>query len=240
MKSLILVLLAALSLPVFASQDLNNEMDALGANKALMLKAKALDPENRTRIVENREVDRTYRLELSVNYGGYAAGGDPYVLTSTFGGQADFHLNPHWSLGARYQTYNNTLTNEGKNVYNDANQRIENGEQGVRVPGIAYANNSWAGVVDFYPVYGKLNLFDASIAQFDLYVLGGAGQITLDTGTSPLYTAGAGIGVWLSKHFTTRLEARWQGYHENVWDGGEYIARNMNETILQASVGFLL
>jgi outer membrane beta-barrel protein len=144
-------------------------------------------------------------------------------------------------VGARYASYSNSLTSEGKSVYNDASQRIQNGEQGVRVPGIAYAKDSWLGVINFYPIYGKLNLFDAGVSQFDVYVLAGAGQINLDTGSAPMYSAGGGVGFWWSKHFSTRVEARWQGYRERVnVGGGEFASRDMNETVLGVSVGFIL
>src|SRR5438445_5618800 len=107
MKCMILTLAALLSLNTWAAADLNQEMDALGANRDLMKKAKAIDPDNKVRVVQNREVDRNYRLELGVNYGANAAGGDPYVNTSAIGGQLDFHITPRWSLGARYTSYQN-------------------------------------------------------------------------------------------------------------------------------------
>jgi len=235
-----LVLLGLFVINAFAATDLNSEMDALGANRDLMKKAKAIDPDNRMRVVQNREVDRNLRLEIGINYGAYATGNDPYVNTTTFGGQLDFHINPRWSFGARYQGYNNNMNAEGKAVYDDANNRIAHNEQGVRVPGYTYAKDSWLVVGDWYPIYGKLNMFDAGVVHFDVYVVGGAGQIDLGTGTSPLYSAGGGVGFWLSQHVTSRLEARWQGYKENVWDGSQMQNRDMNETVLTASIGFLL
>ena len=89
-------------------------------------------------------------------------------------------------------------------------------------------------VINWYPMYGKINLFDRGIAQFDLYLLGGAGVINLGTGSSTLYTGGAGVGFWWTQHFTTRLEARWQGYRDlnNT--------RAINETVLGLTFGFLL
>jgi outer membrane immunogenic protein len=241
MKRLVLVAIALMTLNTWA-KDLTSEMDALGANKDLMKKAKAIDPDNKVRVVQNREVDRNYRLELGLNYGANASGGDPYVNTSAVGGQLDFHFTPRWSLGARYSSYQNKLTSEGTSVLDDADRRIKAGEQGVRVPGYTWAKNSYLIVGDFYPIYGKLNLFDAAIAQFDVYLIGGAGQITLGTGSAPLYTAGAGVGFWLSKHVSSRFEARWEGHTEQV-DYGTGLGlqnRTMNETIIQASIGFLL
>src|SRR3989338_4994183 len=107
MKRFTLILLSLLATQGWG-EDLTGKMDALGANKDLMRKAKAIDPHNRIRVVQNREVDRYWRLEFGVNYG-MAAGGDPYVNTDVLGGQIDFHLTPRWSLGARYYNANNKL-----------------------------------------------------------------------------------------------------------------------------------
>jgi outer membrane immunogenic protein len=240
MKRLALIVIALMTVNTWA-KDLTSEMDALGANKDLMKKAKAIDPDNQVRVVQNREVDRHYRLELGVNYGANAVGGDPYVSTSAIGGQLDFHITPRWSLGARYSSYQNKFTSEGTAVMDDADRRIKAGETGVRVPGYTWAKNSYLVVGDFYPVYGKLNLFDAAVAQFDMYLIGGAGQTALGTGSAPLYTAGAGVGFWLSKHVTSRFEGRWEGHTENVdYGSGDIRSRSMNEAVFQASIGFLL
>lgn len=239
MKRLSLLMIGLFALNSWAA-DLTQEMDALGANKDLMKKARAIDPNNKVRVVQNRQVDRHNRLEFGLNYGMNASGGDPYVNTTMLGGQMDFHINPRWSLGARYENFQNKLSSEGRSVYDDAQRRIANNEQGVRVPGIAYAKDSWLAVGNWYPIYGKMNLFDAGIAQFDIYFLGGAGQINMAYGSEALYTAGAGVGFWLAQHVSTRLEARWQGYKEKIYDGADISNRNMNETVLQATIGFIL
>jgi outer membrane immunogenic protein len=228
------------SLSAFAKADLGSEMDALGANKDLMKKAKAIDPNNKVRVVQNRQVDRNLRLEIGINYGLHAAGTDPYLSTTQWGGQMDFHITPHWSLGGRYTNYRSTLNSEGRNVFDDAERRRANGES-IRIPSYGYSKNSWLAVGNWYPIYGKMNMLDMGVAQFDIYILGGAGQINLDTGSAPLFTAGGGVGLWIAKHVSTRLEARWQGYNQKVRDGEDsFQSRNMNETILSATLGFIL
>jgi len=239
MKLLNLALILLFSANAFAG-DLSSEMDALGANKELMKKAKAIDPHNRIRVVQNRDVDRYNRLELGIN-GGMVAGGDSYISTSVVGGQMDFHFTPRWSVGARYYNVSNTMTTEGKKVFEDAERRRQNNETGFRQPGIDWAKEEWLAVVNWYPIYGKMNLFDAGISQFDLYFLGGAGQINLNSsGNVPLYTAGGGVGLWLTNHFATRLEARWQGYQDKVFDGISEQKRSIDQTILTMTMSFLL
>jgi len=238
MKRLTLIALSLLAFNAW-SDDLTGKMSALGANKDLMNKAKAIDPQNRVRVVQNREVDRYYRFELGLNYG-MAAGGDPYVDTNVLGGQLDFHITPRWSVGARYLNNSNNLNSEGKKVFDAAEREAAAGNKNFRVPGTDYAKDTWLGVLNWYPIYGKMNLFDATVSQFDIYFLGGAGQINLNSGTAPVYTAGAGVGVWFTQHFASRLEARWQGYSDKVFDGTSYQTRNIDQTMLTATVSFLL
>lgn len=231
MKHLTLILISLFAINSWAAKDLTAEMDALGANKELMKKAKAIDPHNKIRVVQNREVDRNMRLEIGVNYG-MNAGGDPYVNTSVLGGQLDFHITPRWSLGARYYNANNTLNDEGKKVMDDYKQN----PTGKRAPEVDYAKDTWLIVGNWYPIYGKMNLFDATVSQFDIYVLGGYGQVNLGSGSAPVMTAGGGVGIWLTQHLASRLEARWQGYKDQP--GG--VSRDVNQTVLTATVSFLL
>ncbi|MEO0336469.1 MAG: outer membrane beta-barrel domain-containing protein, partial [Pseudomonadota bacterium] len=74
-------------------------------------------------------------------------------------------------------------------------------------------------------------------AQFDVYLLGGVGQMQLESGPTPTYTAGGGMGLWLSNHFTTRIEARYQTYEDRAFDGQ---TRGLDLTIFSASLGVML
>jgi outer membrane immunogenic protein len=238
MKRVTLILLSLLAFNAWGD-DLTSKMNALGANKDLMKKAKAIDPHNRVRVVQNRDVDRNFRIEVGLNYG-MAEGGDPYVNTSVLGGQVDFHITPRWSIGGRYYNSQNSLTKEGEQVFADAEARHQSGDTNFRRPGVDYAKDTWLAVLNWYPIYGKMNLFDAGISQFDIYFLGGAGQVSLGSGQTGIYTAGGGVGVWFTQHFASRLEARWQGYSDKVYDGSGYQSRDINQTVLTATVSFLL
>src|ERR1700692_3494402 len=147
--------------------DVSDDLDSLGGNDALMEKAKALDPANRSRIVQKRTVDRDWRLELGINYGNLV-NGDTYLKTQDLGANLDLHINPRWSVGFRYQNYGNQLTPEGQRVFDEA--RAAQAAVGVAYsfPDIDYPIQSAMGVIDWYPVYGKTNFLDKSIAQFDV------------------------------------------------------------------------
>lgn len=234
MKTLILTLVTLMIAGQTVMADVSDDMNGLGGNKELIRRAKAMDPKNKVRVVQNRTVDRDFRLEVGLNYG-MVAGGDPYVETNNLGVNLDFHINPHWSIGGRYYNSSNQLSSEGKRVFNAA-QAAQNNNQPYERPEVDYASNTYLGVINWYPMYGKLNLFDLGIAQFDIYLLGGGGQVQLRSGTSPTYTAGIGMGFWMTQHFSTRLEARYQTYQDEIHSG----SRQLDQTIISATVGFLL
>jgi len=235
MKHLILTLLATVIAGQTAYADVSDDMNGLGGNKELIRRAKALDPKNKVRVVQNRAVDRDFRLEFGVNYG-MVSGGDPYVDTNNLGAQVDFHFNPHWSIGARYYNSSNDLSSEGKRVYNAAQAAQAAGNYYENPEVVDFASDTYLGVINWYPMYGKLNLFDIGIAQFDIYLLGGGGQVKLRSGMAPTYTAGGGIGFWMSQHFSTRLEVRYQTYEDQMNSG----SRQLDLTVFSATMGFLL
>lgn len=231
-------LLAALLIGATAQasdKNLSSDMDALGGNQDLMDRANAVDPSNSTRIVQKREVDRDLRIELGLNYG-IVAGGDSYVNTNNLGADLEFHINPHWSIGGRWYQSANSLNSEGSHQMDLANQ-LQPSNPNYPRPDIDYAKQTWLGTIEYYPFYGKINFADLTVKQFDIYFLGGGGQVFLQNGTVPTYTGGMGFAFWLTQHFSTRLEARYQGYTDHFTDG---TTRQMDLTVLTLGIGFLL
>ena len=215
--------------------DVAQDVDALGGNKALMDMATSLDPENRTRIVQQRIVDRHNRFEFGMNYG-LVTGGDPYLQTQGLGATVDYHLTPRWSLGARYTNYGNQLSSEGQRVFDDARSRYAAGGSSYVIPDIDYPLQSAMATVDWYPIYGKINLMDWGISQFDIYMLGGAGQIQLSSGWTNMYTAGVGMGFWMNKHWAMRTEFKYQNYQDQIITG----SRNIQDYMFNMGVGYIL
>jgi len=218
-----------------AQSNINQDFDSLGGNPKLLSRAKALDPKNRISIVQKRAVDRKLRLETAVNYG-LVAGGEPYVNTQNLGAMLDFHITPRWSVGARYAYSVNELTNEGKNMFEEARRQRAAGNLNYQVPSIDYPQQSVIGTLSWYPVYGKTNMFDVSIVHFDLYTLVGYGQMQLSSGWTDTITAGGGMGLWWTNYVSTRLEGRWQTYEDQTYSG----ARRLNLGTFMVSMGFLL
>ncbi|MEZ0392840.1 MAG: outer membrane beta-barrel domain-containing protein [Pseudobdellovibrionaceae bacterium] len=233
--TLILALVASAEAQSKKRVEVSKDVDSLGGNKALVEMATSMDPKNRSRIVQNRLVDRHNRLELHGSYGA-VAGGDSYLRTQNVGAAADFHFTPRWSLGVRYYDYSNQLTPEGERVFNEAREAKNTGGVDGRVIDIDYPLNSVMGILSWYPIYGKTNLMDYGIAQFDMYLLAGGGSIQLNSGSTGIGTAGAGVGFWVTQNFSIRTELRYQTYQDKVYTGD----RKIDTVTGQIGLGLML
>jgi outer membrane beta-barrel protein len=102
----------------------------------------------------------------------------------------------------------------------------------IGFPKMDYQKSETMALFNYSPIYGKMNLFDKSIAHFDFYLLGGYGQVELASGGTPTYTAGGGLGFWIHRHFSTRLEMRYQNYT------AKYFATEKSMDLAVASMQF--
>lgn len=225
MKKIFLTILSSmvLSQTTFAS-ELMKDFDSLGGNSDLYKKAKALNPELRTQVVQNRIVDRRLRLEVSPTYINYW-GGNPYLSSQSVGMELAFHINPRWSLDLSYTFgFQNDVTSEWTALVN----------LGV-VPDVDYPKSSLMGFITYYPFYGKLNAFD-TVIHFDLYTSLGAGTTELSFGNQATLGANIGLGIWWSQHLTTRIGYRYQTYEARLKNGPE----DLDMSSAFVSVGYML
>jgi outer membrane beta-barrel protein len=190
-----------------------------------------LNSSTRVGVVQGRNVDRNWRFELGVNYTPLTAG-DSYLNTQNLGGQIDLHIAPQFSLGVRYSQAFNNLTQEGQAQFDRAHAARVNGDT-FTIPNVDVPKSELLGVANWYMFYGKMNFFDISVVQFDIYSLAGYGQMQLNSGSTPTWTAGGGIGFWLSQHFTSRFEVRYQNYKDQLNTDSP---RSLN--VIAANVGF--
>lgn len=216
--------------------SLQQDLNQLNDNKAIQDRVRNMETSQRTRIVQNRSVDRNNRLELFGQLG-MNNNADTYVQTQNTGLGLYFHFNPQWSVGLEYQKFNNNLTSEGQRQLDEAQaaqNKDPNSQQ--KYPGIDYPLDSKMAVVSIYPIYGKLNLFDSGVAQFDLYGNLGVGQMSLRSGNTTTMMAGLGAGIWFNQYFTGRLEGRYLRYTDLIQ------STNRQENVFQlvASIGFFV
>ncbi len=234
-KLLILASVLFISQGLFAKVNVKSDFDSLGGNKKIMKRARALKGKRKVRVVQKRKVNRNLKLEIAGHFGG-VFGGSAYVDSSYYGPQLEFHINPRWSVGARYYMFSNSFSTEGKAFLDRAKTSIS-----TAVPNIDSPTDLMLGTISWYPIYGKLSLLNLGVAQFDTYLIAGAGQMNLERPTAPqktkstVMTAGAGVGIWVSKHISVRAEMRWQNYNDR-FEGKE---RNINATVGNLSLGYI-
>lgn len=213
------------------------DFDALGGNEILFEKAKDLQPETTVRIVQNRTIQKKYRFELAPEFSG-VFGGDTYSRTKSIGLNVNFHLNYNWSIGAKYNTSFNSLTPEGEALMDQAIADYNANPQDptASFPEINYQKSEALALVNWYPIYGKFSMFDAAVVHFDFYLLGGYGQMQLSKSSSPTYTAGTGLGFWVTNNFTTRMEMRYQNYNSEYLG----VTKKMDVAVASVQMGWLL
>ena len=213
------------------------DFDSLGGNQIILERAQALAPEKNVQVVQNRTVSRTKRVELAPEFSG-TFGGDAYNRTKSLGMNLHYHINPRWSVGAKYEYSFNDLTPEGKvmtdQAISDFNKNPSNPTSAY--PVIDYPKSETLALVNWYPFYGKMNMLDRGVAQFDVYLVGGYGQVELLSGPAPTYTGGAGVGFWVSQHFSTRAELRYQNYKAKTFNQ----EKNMDLTVASLQMGWML
>lgn len=213
-----------------------SDFDSLGSNEGILKRARALNTQQQVRIVQKRAVDRDMRFEIGGGYGG-VAGGNSYLNTQYWNGQLEFHFTPRISIGGRYTQYSNSLSKEGQAQFDFARSAQAAGRTDFTVPEIDSPKASAIGTISYYPIYGKLNLFDLTVVQFDLYVIGGYGTMQTNNGNSPTWTGGGGVGFWWNKYITSRLEVRYQGFQDQTKFSG---SRNVGMTVGTFGIGILL
>lgn len=242
MKTRLVISLMAFLVSGFAigaeSQDnLPAEFDSLGGNKTLLERAKALEPDVNVTVIQKRFVSRIHRIEIAPEFSG-TFGGDTYTRTQSVGLNLHYHFNPRWSIGAKYNHSYNKLTSEGESMINASIEDYKKNPErpAVAYPQIDYPKDEYMATLNWYPIYGKLNLIDKGVLHFDMYFLAGGGQVTMSSGSTSSYTAGTGIGMWFNEHFTSRLEMRYQNQKAKYLDG----EKSLDLAIASVQMGWML
>lgn len=235
MKTMKLAITSALVLLGSATIAHAQDFDSLGSNQGVLKRAQSMSTKQQVRIVQKRAVDRDMRLELGAYYGG-VSGGNSYINTQPFMGALDFHFTPRISAGLRYTHFANQLTREGENQFALAQKAKADGSLDYSIPAIDFPISSTMAVFSYYPIYGKLNFFDLTVVQFDLYATVGYGQMQLNSGSSDTWTAGGGVGFWWTNHISSRFEVRHQAYQDRVYTG----ARDISMLVGTFGIGILL
>ncbi len=235
MKSLSLIVALLLSSVSYAQVE--QEIDSFGGNEALYIKAKALNPEVENEVIQNRFTNRTNRFEVAPEFAG-VFGGDAYNHTNNVGMNVHYHINPAWSVGLKYSYSFNTLTPEGKAMVAKASEEAATNPKDPKYlyPQVVYPKTETMGLVNWYPIVGKLSFGKWGVAHFDTYLTAGYGSMELSSGSTPAAMMGLGFGFWVNSNVTTRLEYRAQQYKAEYYDKTE----NMLTNTASVQMGWML
>ena len=200
--------------------DLLKDFDSLGGNTDLLEKLKVQSKKGAVQVVQKRFVDRTHRLELASDYL-TTSRGNSYLDSTGTGASLIYHFNYRWSVGAKYEHFYNELTSEGRGLIEEAQkvQEIDSEAEFALIPELNWPKSSTLFSVSYYPIYGKLNIFNKGVVHFDLYATLGGGQMTLRKEKSNTYFTSAGMGFWLSQYLSTRLEYSYRVYNASYLSG---------------------
>ncbi len=212
----------------------SEDIDTLGGNKELLEMADKVKSSSRSRIVQDRIVDRHNALELGLSYGN-TFGGDAYLKTQSLGVSVDWHITPRWSLGARYYDFGSSLTSEGQRVSDEARAAYNAGTRATFFD-VDTPQSATMAMINWYPIYGKTSFLDMGVTQFDLYLLAGGGSLELASGNTSIWTGGIGVGAWMSKHFSARAEIRYQNYEDKIVTG----SRSLDTVVGSLGIGYIL
>lgn len=208
--------------------DLLKDFDSLGSNKVLLDKVRALEPEKKIEVVQDRIVNRVQRHELLSNFEMVQSGGNSYLNTQMMSLSYHYHINPRWSVGLSYGYAFNQLTTEGDRIIQEGKARqdeILRGDPNSSdkpdpfIPELNWMRDNYMAQLSWYPVYGKFNFLNKGVVHFDLYTQLGVGQARLRYNDSILYQAALGFGFWWSQNLTSRLEYKYSTYTAEFYRG---------------------
>lgn len=220
-----LLIFVLLWLGRMAQADILKDFDSLGGNDVLIDRAKSLSPNKNVSIVQNRVVDKRWRHELSTGYAN-VVGGDSFLNTQTLSLDYHLHITPRWTAGVSYFSMFNKLSKEGRYLI----------DQNSLVPDVDQPQDGYELLMNYAPIYGKMNMFGLGIVQFDAYGILSYGTMNLNSGQTSTYTWGTGVGLWISQHLTARLELRQRFYQSQRFGG----PNDTNTTNVGLSFGYLL
>jgi outer membrane beta-barrel protein len=153
--------------------------------------------------VQSRYSPLSRRLELTVG-AGQDFTNNAFLSSQQVGGGLRYHFNDRWSLGVNASAVFNSLTLT-------AQQMIA--QDGI-VPDAAYARNRWDANLAFNTLYGKFRLSMDQVFYLDQYIALGAGQVTLDRGTTAMGVLDLGFAFWMGRSGVVRVGVKNHLYQE--------------------------
>jgi outer membrane beta-barrel protein len=120
----------------------------------------------------------------------------------TFGGS--YHFNETWGVGLNAIFLSSNRNSDAKNIKDVQSVNIEN---------LVTLKNTYGASLYFTPIYGKWSLVNKKVMPFEIYLHGGAAQITNQSDlTSTAITTGAGQLITLTRSSALDINLNWHFY----------------------------
>lgn len=155
-------------------------------------------------VVQNRLYTKAKKFELQ-GFGGFHDS-DPFLSTKTYGGTFGYHFNEYFSLHALYFKYSVQPSSALKTFQSQMRSTTNTNEP----------RHFIGGEMNASILYGKLSLVGKKILYFDLRLIGGAGQMTLENNKSISPLLGIGQTIYLHRSIALRADYRWMHYSETI------------------------
>ena len=200
--------LLCISIPAWAREQTqpptSNEGEAADVSKVTE-KYWAEGKESELGVVQNRRYSNEGHVEIDLLTGSISS--DPFLSTASYGGSIGYHLTPNLSFHA--------IAWRSNAQDSDAYRQLR-----VEAPSADLYRNLPKGFyglqVNENLLYGKASLFGKMIIYVDLFVLGGAGMTSSDTGTNFTPFIGIGQKIHLNSFAVLHLDYRIMRYSESV------------------------
>jgi outer membrane beta-barrel protein len=191
--------------PAKQPPDVRNDEERIDV-KSLKEKYWAKGEETELRVVQNRAYTRSGKLELGLFLG--TVSGDPFLDIKAYGGEVGYHFSESIGVNLLYWKYGASTSSSLATLQAQTGVTANTNEP----------RSYFGGEFTYSPIYGKLSLLGKAIIHYDLFLIGGLGRISTETGSSMTPTLGVGQQIYLTKALALRLDYRWQRFSEQARD----------------------
>ena len=132
---------------------------------------------------------------------------------------AAYHFNETWGVGFNLTYLNSNRNTDAKNILD---------VQGVNIQNLVTLKNSYGASAYFTPIYGKWSLLNRRVLPFEIYLHGGAAQITNQSNlTNTAVTLGAGQLITLTRSSALDFNFNWHFYTTKNINGDDQASNSM-------------
>jgi outer membrane beta-barrel protein len=165
-------------------------------------------------VVQDRRYVKAKRFELGINGG--IAKSSPFYNSFTYGVSADYYFNEYLGLELFWNKTNSSFSADGEQLQSFL---TDNGFTAIKE--FHKPDQIYGGALLWSPIYGKFAFFRRSIIHFDFFGSVGLSNYSFTSNKTSQggrnqsklgSLASLGVRVFLTKHFSLRIDGRHNAY----------------------------